>query len=51
MNTNMVKKKNYIRHHMIRMVAFFNKIEILGDKIDEKTQVDIILETLPNSFN
>ena len=35
---------------MIRMIALFNEMRILGAKINGKTQVDMILKTLVDSF-
>ena len=35
---------------MIRMIQLFNEMEILGAKIDRETLVDMVLDTLPNSF-
>ena len=49
MNTRMTER-TLVRDHMIRMIAFFNKMEILGVKIDRKTQINMILETLTESF-
>ena len=49
MNTRMTER-TLVRDHMIRMIAFFNKMEILGAKIDRETQVNMILETLTDSF-
>ena len=40
-----------IRDHVLKMIAHLKKLEILGAKIDEKTQVDIVLMSLPESFN
>lgn len=33
------------------MIDHLDTLEILGVEIDEETQVDIILELLPDSFN
>ena len=49
MDTKMLKGTP-IRDHIICMIRLFNEMEILGDKIDGETQVDMILKTLPNSF-
>ena len=40
-----------IRDHMIRIIRLSNKMKILGAKIDEETQVDMVLKTLSDSFN
>ena len=49
MNIRMTKETP-IRDHMIHMITLFNKMEILEAKIDGETKVDMILETLSNSF-
>ena len=49
MSTKMIEGTP-IRDHMIHMITLFNKIKILGVKIDGETKVDMILETLLNSF-
>ena len=35
---------------MICIIELFNEIEIFGVEIDRETQVDMVIETLPNSF-
>ena len=49
MNTKMSKGTS-VRDHVICMIKFFNEIKILGTKIDGETQVDMVLETLLDSF-
>ena len=49
MNTRMTKGIPVI-DHMIHMIELFHKTKILKDKINGKTQVNIILETLLDSF-
>ena len=49
MNTRMTKGIPVI-DHMIHMIELFHKTKILKDKINGKTQVNIILETLLESF-
>ena len=39
-----------VRDHMICMIRLFNEMEILGVEIDGETQIDMVLETLPDSF-
>ncbi|KAL5538222.1 hypothetical protein UlMin_044541 [Ulmus minor] len=39
-----------VRDHLLRIMAHFNEAEIHGSSIDQQTQVDMILETLPDSF-
>ena len=33
------------------MIAMLNTLEVLGTEIDGESQVDMILHSLPNSFN
>ena len=33
------------------MISYLNELEILGAEIDGETQVDIVLMSLPESFN
>ena len=35
---------------MIHMIRLFNEMKILGIEINEETQVDMVLETLLDSF-
>ena len=35
---------------MICIIKLFNEMEIFGVEIDIETQIDMVLETLPNSF-
>ena len=35
---------------MICIIELFNEMEIFGVEIDIETQIDMVLETLPNSF-
>lgn len=49
MNTRILEGTR-IRDQIGCMIELFNKIEILGTKIDMKTKVDMILETLLDSF-
>ena len=39
-----------VRDHILKMMAYLNEIQVLGGEIDGETQVDIILQTLPKSF-
>ena len=39
-----------VRDHVLKMMAHLNEMEILGAEIDGETQVDIILQSLPKSF-
>ncbi|WKA05320.1 hypothetical protein VitviT2T_023294 [Vitis vinifera] len=49
MNSKM-KNGSSVREHVLKMIHHFNEVEINGAKIDEKTQVGMILETLSPSF-
>ncbi|RVW45213.1 Retrovirus-related Pol polyprotein from transposon TNT 1-94 [Vitis vinifera] len=49
MNSKM-KNGSSVREHVFKMIHHFNEAEINGAKIDEKTQVGMILETLSPFF-
>ncbi|RVX18428.1 Retrovirus-related Pol polyprotein from transposon TNT 1-94 [Vitis vinifera] len=49
MNSKM-KNGSSVREHVLKMIHHFNEAEINGAKIDEKTQVGMILVTLSPSF-
>ena len=49
MNTTMVEG-TLVRDHILKMMSLLNELEILGAEIDGETQVDIILQSLPDSF-
>ena len=40
-----------VRDHVLKMIAHLNELEILGVEIDGESQVDIVLMSLPESFN
>ena len=40
-----------VREHTLKMIGFLNELEILGAEIDADSQIDIILQSLPDSFN
>ena len=50
MNTRMAEGTP-VRENMLKMMDCFNEAEILGAEIDARSQTDMILETLPESFN
>ena len=51
MNTNMVERSP-VREHVLKIFDHLNALVILGGgKIDCESQIDIILESLSNSFN
>ena len=39
-----------VREHVLKIIGFLNELETLGATIDTQTQVDIILNSLPESF-
>ena len=40
-----------VREHLLKMFDSLNTLEVLGAEIDGESQVDIILESLPDSFS
>lgn len=40
-----------VHDHVLKMIDHLSMLKVLGAKIDGETQVDIILESLPESFN
>lgn len=40
-----------IQEHMLKMMDSLNELDVLGAVIDAESQIDIILESLPESFN
>ena len=48
-NTSM-RKGSSVREHVLKMMNLLNELEILGADIDGESQVDIILQSLPESF-
>ena len=40
-----------VRDHMMMIISYLNEMEILGSEIDGETKIDMILETLPESFD
>ena len=49
-NTNMAEGAS-VREHCLKMISNLNTLEVLGAKIDGESQVDMILQSLPKSFN
>ena len=39
-----------VRDHVLKMITHLNELEILGAEINDESQVDIILMSLPESF-
>ena len=50
LNTKMVEGIP-IQDHVLKMNSHLNELDILGAEIDGKTQVDIVLMSLPEFFN
>ena len=40
-----------MQDHVLKVISHLNELEILGAEIDGETQVDIVLMSLPESFN
>ena len=40
-----------VRVHMLEVITLLKYMEIIGALIDEETQVDMVLETLSDSFD
>ena len=49
MNTTMAETTP-VRDHVLKMIGLLNELEILGAEIDGQSQVDIILQSLPDSY-
>jgi len=49
LNTKMVQGTP-IREHCLKMISYLNTLEVLGADIDRESQVDMILQSLPESF-
>ena len=45
-----MSKGTPLKDHTIHTIKLFNKMEILEAEINEETQVDMVLETLVDSF-
>ncbi|XP_074562879.1 uncharacterized protein LOC141819483, partial [Curcuma longa] len=48
--TTTMREGTPVREHILKMMAHLNEMEILGAEIDGETQIDIILQSLPKSF-
>ncbi|XP_016455430.1 uncharacterized protein LOC107779498 [Nicotiana tabacum] len=49
LNTKMVKGLS-VRDHVLKMMSLLNELEVLGANTDKDTQVEMILQTLSDSF-
>ena len=50
MNTRMAEGAS-VREHMLKMIAHFEEAEVLGATIDPESQIDMVLETLPDLYS
>ena len=48
--TKSMKEGSSVRQHVLEMMSHLNQIEVLGGTIDPESQVTIILQSLPPSF-
>ena len=48
--TAKMKDMTFVREHVLRMMTHFNTAETHRGRIDERSQVTMIMETLPKSF-
>ncbi|XP_075101965.1 uncharacterized protein LOC142177382 [Nicotiana tabacum] len=48
-NTKMVKG-SFVRDHVLKM-SLLNELEVLGANIDKDTQIEMIMQTLPDNFS
>ena len=48
-NTKMTEGTS-VRKHFLRMISYLNTLKVLGVDIDEESQTNIILQSLPKSF-
>jgi hypothetical protein len=46
-----ITESTLVREHCFSMIAILNSLEALGVEIDSELQVDIILHSLPDSYN
>ncbi|XP_009617455.1 uncharacterized protein [Nicotiana tomentosiformis] len=49
LNIKMVEGSS-VTDHVLKMMRLLNGLEVLGANMDKDTQVEMILQTLPNSF-
>ncbi|XXG72990.1 hypothetical protein AAC387_Pa07g1975 [Persea americana] len=40
-----------VQKHLLKMMFALNELDVLGAKIDTESQIDMILQSLPDSFN
>nr|XP_016497172.1 PREDICTED: uncharacterized protein LOC107816019 [Nicotiana tabacum] len=49
LNTKMAEGSS-VRDHVLKMMSRLNELEVFGAVIDKESQVEMVLQTLPNSF-
>nr|XP_016493921.1 PREDICTED: uncharacterized protein LOC107813204 [Nicotiana tabacum] len=49
LNTKMAEGSS-VRYHVLKMMSLLNELEVLGAVIDKESQVEMVLQTLPDSF-
>ncbi|XP_060667177.1 uncharacterized protein LOC132799388 [Ziziphus jujuba] len=49
MNTRMTGRS--VRDHCLKMMAHISTAEVMGAKLEQEMKIDMILESLPNSFS
>ena len=49
MNTRMTRGS--VRNHCLAMMSHISRAEVMGATLEEEMKIDIILESLPDSFN
>nr|XP_016459490.1 PREDICTED: uncharacterized protein LOC107783044 [Nicotiana tabacum] len=49
LNTKMVEGSS-VKDHVLKMMSLLNELEVLGAVIDKESQVEMVLQTLPDSF-
>ena len=50
MSTKMAERTP-VQDHMLKMMDSLNELDVLGVVIDAESQIDMILKSLPDSFN
>ncbi|KAH0664873.1 hypothetical protein KY285_026079 [Solanum tuberosum] len=48
--TTKMAEGSSVREHVLKLMNYLNELEILGAEIDKESQVEMILQTLPDSW-
>ncbi|XP_037493982.1 uncharacterized protein LOC119370280 [Jatropha curcas] len=48
--TSKMEEGTPVRTHVLKMMSLLNNMEVLGAEVDNATQIEMILNTLPASF-